>query len=195
MLVGEYTENTLFAGAGPIRGVGSCSEFKQPGKSTTNVHGRDCYQISMIQLTNQPIDFTAVTESVRSHNAGAVVLFMGTVREFTGEAQTSSLEYDAYPQMAVQAMEQLESEARSKWELVEISLVHRSGQLQLGEIAVAVAVSAGHRAEAFEAGRWLIDTLKERVPIWKKELFADGTTEWIHPDETDSTGVSVKENS
>lgn len=137
----------------------------------------------MFELTDHPIDFAAVTQSVRSNNAGAVVLFMGTVREFTGEAHTSSLEYDAYPQMALQAMEQLEQEARHRWPLVEVNLTHRTGHLELGEIAVAVAVSAGHRAEAFEAGRWLIDTLKERVPIWKKEQYVDGSTEWVHPED------------
>lgn len=136
----------------------------------------------MIEITTQPIDFAQVTNSVRSPAAGAVVLFMGTVREFTGDVQTSSLEYESYPQMAVQSMQQLAAEAQQKWPLVSVSMVHRTGHLDLGEIAVAVAVSAGHRREAFEAGHWLIDTLKEKVPIWKKERYADGTTEWVHPD-------------
>ncbi|MEQ9411270.1 MAG: molybdenum cofactor biosynthesis protein MoaE [Fuerstiella sp.] len=135
----------------------------------------------MIELTSEPLDFVQVTESVRSNNAGAVVLFMGTVREFTGDAHTASLEYDAYPQMAIVAMEQLETEARRKWPLVSVSIVHRTGHLDPGEIAVAVAVSAGHRQAAFEAGQWIIDTLKERVPIWKKEVYTNGTTEWVHP--------------
>jgi len=135
----------------------------------------------MIELTTIPIDFNAVTDSVRSHNAGAVVLFLGTVREFTDGAQTASLEYEAYSAMAVQAMEQLRQEARDKWTLVNASIVHRIGQLELGEIAVAVAVSSAHRTEAFEAGQWLIDTLKHRVPIWKKEQYTDGQTEWVHP--------------
>ena len=134
----------------------------------------------MIELTEAAIDFTTVTESVRSNSAGAVVLFMGTVREFTGDVQTSSLHYDVYPQMATQSMQQLEQEARERWGLVDVAMVHRTGHLDLGEIAVAVAVSAGHRKEAFEAGRWLIDTLKEQVPIWKKEHYAGGETEWIH---------------
>ncbi len=136
----------------------------------------------MIEITDQPIDFAEVTNSVRTHAAGAVVLFMGTVREFTGDAQTTSLEYDAYPQMALQKMQQLDIDAREKWSLHKVSMVHRTGHLDLGEIAVAVAVSAGHRKEAFSAGQWLIDSLKERVPIWKKELYANGSTEWIHPE-------------
>ena len=118
---------------------------------------------------------------MRSNNAGAVVLFLGTVREFTGDAQTSSLDYEAYPAMAVQAMQQLDQEARERWTLVDVSIVHRTGHLDLGEIAVAVAVSSGHRAAAFEAGQWLLDTLKQRVPIWKKELYSNGQTEWVHP--------------
>lgn len=145
----------------------------------------------MIELTDQPIDFTAVTDSVRSVRAGAVVLFMGTVREFTGDVQTASLHYDAYPSMAVTAMQQLEADVRRKWPLQKLAMVHRTGHLELGDIAVAVAVSAGHRQEAFEAGRWLIDTLKERVPIWKKELYADGSTEWVHPTDAPSDAASA----
>ena len=135
----------------------------------------------MIELTQSPINYQKVVESVRSHNAGAAVLFLGTVREFTGDAQTSSLEYDAYPEMAVKAMEQLRTEACERWSLQDVAIVHRTGHLDLGEIAVAVAVSSAHRTESFEAGQWLIDTLKQRVPIWKKELHADGQTEWVHP--------------
>lgn len=135
----------------------------------------------MIELTQTPINYQKVVESVRSRNAGAAVLFLGTVREFTGEAQTSSLEYDAYPEMAVKAMTQLQSEASERWSLQDVAIVHRTGHLDLGEIAVAVAVSSAHRTESFEAGQWIIDTLKQRVPIWKKELYSDGQTEWVHP--------------
>ena len=109
------------------------------------------------------------------------MLFLGTVREFTGNIQTASLEYEAYPEMALQMLRQLDQEARERWTLVEISMVHRTGHLRLGDIAVAVAVSSAHRTEAFEAGQWLLDTLKQRVPIWKKELYSDGNTEWVHP--------------
>ena len=115
-------------------------------------------------------------------------MFMGTVREFTGDVQTASLEYEAYPAMAVQSMQSLADEAKQRWPLMKVSLVHRCGHLQLGDIAVVVAVSAGHRREAFEAGQWLIDTLKERTPIWKKEVYVDGHTEWIHPQQDASAG-------
>ena len=134
----------------------------------------------MIELTQQPIDFTLLTESVRSHQAGAVVLFLGTVREFTGEARTAWLEYEAYPEMAMAALQRLAAEVRERFSVIEVAMSHRYGRLALGDIAVAVAVSSPHRAQAFEAGRWLIDKLKESVPIWKKEHYADGTTEWLH---------------
>ena len=136
----------------------------------------------MITLTQQAIDFPSLTASVRSHNAGAVVLFLGTVREFTGAAHTAWLEYEAFPEMAIAAMQRLEAQARQRFDVVELAISHRYGRLELGDIAVAVAVSSPHRAQAFEAGRWLIDTLKESVPIWKKEHYTDGATEWLHPD-------------
>lgn len=135
----------------------------------------------MIELTRDPIDVAAVTEAVRGPASGAVVLFLGTVREMTGEKRTLRLGYDAYPAMAESKMAELEAESRRRWPLSEVRLVHRLGLLELGEVSVAVAVSSPHRADAFEAARWLIDTLKEVVPIWKQERWADGTTEWVHP--------------
>ena len=135
----------------------------------------------MHRLTREPIDYTALTESVRSDQAGAVVLFLGTVREMTADRRTVALDYDAYPEMAIAKLAELESEARRRWPVVEVGIVHRLGHLDLGEISVAVAVSSPHRQDAFEAGRFLIDTLKVTVPIWKKENWSDGTTEWVHP--------------
>lgn len=135
----------------------------------------------MIQLTQSPIDFAALTESVRSNQAGAVVLFLGTVREMTGERRTVALDYDGYGPMAESKLAELEAEARSRWPIIHAGLVHRLGHLELGDVSVAVAVSAPHRHQAFEAGRFLIDRLKEVVPIWKKENWADGSTEWVHP--------------
>ena len=144
----------------------------------------------MIQLTDEPIDHEAVLRHVRSHRAGAAVLFLGTVREFTNDVQPSSLDYEAYPEMARQAMQRLASE---RWQLVGVGISHRIGHLELGETAVAVAVSSPHRLAAFEAGQWIIDTLKQRVPIWKKELYADGTTEWVHPTQKSPGIISSSE--
>ncbi len=135
----------------------------------------------MIQLTREPIDHAALTDSVRSTAAGAVVLFLGTVREFTQGVQTLSLNYEGYPEMAERQMQVLREQACARWPLVHAAIVHRLGALGLGEISVAVAVSAPHRKDAFEAGQFLIDELKRLVPIWKQEHWADGRTEWVHP--------------
>ena len=134
-----------------------------------------------ISITDQPIDYAVLTEQVRSHECGAVVLFMGTVREMTAGKQTVALDYEVYPEMADQMLQQLIDEARDQWDVHGIAIEHRVGHLTLGEISVAIAVSSAHRKEAFEAGRFLIDRLKEIVPIWKKENWSDGTTEWEHP--------------
>jgi molybdopterin synthase catalytic subunit len=135
----------------------------------------------MVSLTIEPIDTATVLDRVSSNRAGAVVLFLGTTRELTGERRTESLDYECYPQMAEKQMAELEAEARRKWPIVECAIVHRLGHLKLGEASVAIAVSSAHRRDAFEAGQWLIDRLKEVVPIWKKENWADGTSEWVHP--------------
>lgn len=135
----------------------------------------------MIQLTRDVIDYQALTESVRSDQAGAAVLFLGTVREMTAGKRTVALDYEAFPQMAEAKLVELLDEARSRWPIVKAAIAHRLGRLELGEVSVAVAVSTPHRQQAFEAGKYLIDRLKEIVPIWKKENWADGTTEWVHP--------------
>jgi molybdopterin synthase catalytic subunit len=135
----------------------------------------------MIEITEGPIDHAALTERVRAHNAGAVCTFLGTVREMTGRKQTVALEYEAYPGMALKKLAELEAQARERWPIQDVAIVHRVGTLDLGEISVVVAVSCPHRNDAFDACRWLIDTLKEVVPIWKRERWADGSEEWVHP--------------
>lgn len=128
----------------------------------------------MTALTRDPIDFAALTEGVRSPHAGAVVLFLGTVRDLTGDVVTESLDYTAYEPMAERQLADLEAELRHRWPVHGVALVHRLGRLSVGEISVAVAVSGPHRAEAFAAGRHAIDRLKEVVPIWKQEPGAGG---------------------
>lgn len=135
----------------------------------------------MISLTDLPIDYLALTESVRSTQSGAVVLFLGTVREMTGTRRTVALDYEAYPEMARAKLAELETLARSRWPIDRVSIIHRLGHLELGDISVAVAVSCPHRKQAFEAGQFLIDQLKVSVPIWKQENWDDGSTEWVHP--------------
>jgi molybdopterin synthase catalytic subunit len=135
----------------------------------------------MIEICSSPIDHSTVTERVRSPQAGAVCTFLGTVREMTAERRTVSLDYETYPEMALKKLAGLEAEARSRWPIIELAIVHRVGHLDLREVSVVVAVSCPHRHQAFEACHWLIDTLKEVVPIWKRENWADGTEEWVHP--------------
>lgn len=135
----------------------------------------------MIQLTDNPIDTAALLARARHPNAGAVVLFLGTTRELTAGRQTVALDYEAYREMAEQKLAELEAEARRRWPVIECILVHRLGRVPPAEASVAIVVSTPHRRDAFAAGEWLIDTLKRDVPIWKREQWADGTTEWVHP--------------
>ena len=135
----------------------------------------------MIQLTRDLIDYHSLTEAVRSPHCGAVCLFLGTVRDLTGDQVTEFLDYDAYPPMAEKKLAEIEADVRKRWPVGDIAMVHRLGRLAVGEVSVAVAVSCPHRAQAFEAGRYAIDTLKELVPIWKKENAPDGPGEWVHP--------------
>jgi molybdopterin synthase catalytic subunit len=135
----------------------------------------------MVSLTDKPIDHAALVASVSSSDAGAVVLFLGTTRKFTDGRQTASLDYECYPEMAKAKLAELEAEARRRWPLIECAIVHRLGHLKLGEASIAIAVSSAHRHDAFAAGQWLIDTIKEVVPIWKRENWVDGTSEWVHP--------------
>ncbi len=135
----------------------------------------------MIAITRDTIDHAALTERVRSAAAGAVVTFLGTVREFTGERRTTCMEYEAYVEMAESKMREIEAEARSRWPITHVALVHRIGRLELGDVSVAIAVSCPHRGQAFDACRHLIDRVKEVVPIWKCEHRSSGETEWVHP--------------
>ncbi|MGD9633550.1 MAG: molybdenum cofactor biosynthesis protein MoaE [Pirellulales bacterium] len=135
----------------------------------------------MIELTREPIDSAALLARATTPQAGAVLLFLGTTRELTGGRRTVALDYEAYDEMAGRKLAELEAEARRRWPLIECSIVHRLGRVPLAEASVAIVVSTPHRADAFAAGQWLIDTLKQDVPIWKQEHWADGKSEWVHP--------------
>lgn len=140
-----------------------------------------------VALTNQPLDLEAVRATVMGDPAnGAVVTFEGTTRRETHpeHGALTRLEYEAYGAMALEQMRRLVADAQERWSLGAVALVHRQGVVALGESSVIIAVAAGHRAEAFEACRWLIDTLKQEVPIWKREVWADGTTTWVDPTRT-----------
>lgn len=134
-----------------------------------------------IQLTTDPIDYTPLVEEARCNASGAVVLFLGTVRDLSEGKSVASLDYDAYPPMAEKKLAEVVSEAEGKWPLQRALVVHRYGSLELGDVAVAVVTSSAHRAEAFAAAQWIMDTIKKVVPIWKKEQWADGSQSWVHP--------------
>jgi molybdopterin synthase catalytic subunit len=135
----------------------------------------------MIKLTRDVIDYHALTEAIRRSDCGAVAVFLGTVREITEGRVTTALDYEAYSRMAERKLAEIERDTRARWPVGDMMVVHRLGHLGVGEISVAVAVSCPHRGQAFDACRHAIDRLKEFVPIWKKENWADGTTEWVHP--------------
>jgi molybdopterin synthase catalytic subunit len=125
-------------------------------------------------LTREPIDAEKRVAAAKSGEDGAVVVFDGIVRNNTRSRQTLYLDYEAYEEMAARQMNELASEARSRFGVRQVTVVHRLGRLQIGETSVLIVVASAHRAQAFEACRWLIDALKKTVPIWKKETFADG---------------------
>ncbi|HTX40333.1 MAG TPA: molybdenum cofactor biosynthesis protein MoaE [Acidobacteriaceae bacterium] len=127
-----------------------------------------------VVLSAAPIDAAAIANSLRSGDDGALVVFEGTVRNQTRGRRTLYLFYEAYPEMALARMNQLAVEGFEKFSIRDVALVHRLGRLEIGETSVCIAVASAHRAAAFDACRWLIDTLKQTVPIWKKEFFEDG---------------------
>lgn len=131
-----------------------------------------------VELVENAIDVNAVLQKVRHPEAGAVVLFLGTVRENSRGRNVKYLEYEAYRELALKEMRRVAEEAQRRWPLLGIALMHRLGHLDVGDISVAIAVSSAHRKEAFEAGKFAIDTLKQSVPIWKKEVWEGGEV-WI----------------
>lgn len=132
----------------------------------------------MIQLVTTPIDRDQVVRSVASPRAGAVVTFEGVVRDHARGKTVTHLFYEAYPEMAETEMARIREQALERWPLQGLSIVHRTGRLAIGESSVFIAVASAHRADAFEACRFVIDTLKTSVPIWKKEHYQDGEV-WI----------------
>ena len=117
-------------------------------------------------------------ENVKDDAAGATVLFLGTVRNHNDDYVVSGIYYEAYIKMAQETMAKIETEAIKRWNLKKFAAMHRIGNLKIGEVSVAIAVSSEHRAEAFEAGRYAIDRIKSEVPIWKKEITGDKGDIW-----------------
>ncbi len=132
----------------------------------------------IIQITREPLDRNALIAAVTHANVGGIVTFEGVVRDNARGKQVQYLEYDIYPEMAVQQIRAIVTEAEQRWGVERVAVAHRFGRLEIGEASVIIVVATPHRAEAFEACRYIIDTLKTTVPIWKKEVAANGE-EWV----------------
>lgn len=134
------------------------------------------------EITTEPIDVGAVSRRIVPPECGATVTLDGYVRQFTNERETLYLIYEAYESMALKEMRKLVEKSRERFEISNIGIVHRLGKLEIGETSVVIAVAAPHRKAAFAACEWLISELKRTVPIWKKEIYADGES-WVEAEE------------
>jgi molybdopterin synthase catalytic subunit len=137
-----------------------------------------------IEICAAPASIADVLAHVTDPSAGGIAFFLGTTRAERNPAGQAlvALDYEAYTDMARRQLADLAAAARERWPVAKLALLHRIGRVPIGEASVVIAVSAPHRAEAFEACRWLIDLLKKDVAIWKKEVWADGSGTWVHPD-------------
>lgn len=132
----------------------------------------------LIQITREPLDRNALITAVTHPGVGGIVVFEGVVRDNARGKQVRYLEYDVYPEMAIQQIRTIITEAEKRWGVDRVAVAHRVGRLEIGDASVIVVVATPHRSEAFDACRYIIDTLKTTVPIWKKEVAASGE-EWV----------------
>jgi len=165
--------NQHYAGPGAVLGEGDEVALLPPVSGGTSASGEG-RRAAHVAIVRERIDSQAILERIKRPEDGAAVLFDGVVRNNTRGRQTLFLDYEAYEEMALQQMEDLAAQAIEKFAVRDVALVHRLGRLEIGETSVLIAVASAHRGPAFEACRWLIDTLKRTVPIWKKEFFVDG---------------------
>ena len=132
----------------------------------------------MFRVTNQPIDLSELVRYVADAEAGAIVPFIGTTRNNNEGRKVIALDYDGYPEMAEKELARIGAEAKNKWPICKMAIVHRLGPVQIGEASVIIVVSSAHRDAAFAASRFAIEEIKKTVPIWKKEVFEGGEV-WI----------------
>jgi molybdopterin synthase catalytic subunit len=182
----------------PVSG-GSVEDGKVPDKVRNKVRDEVWDDVrGEIRITRGPIDAEAVVSRLKRPADGAAVIFDGVVRDNTRGRRTLYLDYEAYEAMALKQMESLAVEARTRFGVQGTSIVHRLGRLEIGETSVLIVVASAHRGAAFEACRWIIDTLKKTVPIWKKEYFEDGAV-WADgeafPEEIQRPGGTAGEQS
>ncbi len=132
----------------------------------------------MVRIQTEPIEVDAVVRAVSASSTGAIDVFIGTTRDNAEGRAVRALDYEAHETMAIKELSRIVASVAERWKGSRAAVVHRIGRVPVGEASVVIAVSAPHRAEAFEACRYVIDTLKQTVPIWKKEEFHDGTAGW-----------------
>lgn len=132
-----------------------------------------------IRITTLPIDPARIMKSVQDDSAGGTVLFVGTVRDVNEGEPVTGLRYEVYEEMAEKKMKEIEERVMSRWPVKKLAMVHRYGDLEVGEVSVAVAVSSEHRGDAFEACRYAIDAIKRSLPLWKKEKLKGGKEDWV----------------
>ena len=142
--------------------------------SADNAASVVCRTASVVRLVRDPIDAASIVAALKHGEDGAMVVFDGIVRNNTRGRRTLYLDYEAYEEMALRQMQQLAAQSVADFKIRDVAIVHRLGRLNIGETSVLIAVASAHRGAAFDACRWLIDTLKKTVPIWKKEHFEDG---------------------
>lgn len=130
-------------------------------------------------IVERPIDPAAVLAEVENTQNGATLLFLGTVREVNEGAAVTGIDYTAYAGMADRELADIVADATRRWDTLDVVVEHRIGTLALGDVSVAIAVAHPHRGEAYDASRFIIEELKTRLPIWKREHYVDGTAEWV----------------
>ena len=138
-----------------------------------------------VQIIDTPIQWAQLTEKVANPDVGAHGWFVGVTRRTTGPRVTETLAYEAHVPMATRELEKLAAAAIENFSLFQVVIVHRIGEVPVGEASVVVGCSSAHRPETFEALAWIMETLKSEVPIWKREQYVDGSTEWVHPTPAD----------
>ena len=132
----------------------------------------------MIRIQEEPLDVEELIRATRNAEAGAIVTFQGTVRKHSGSIEVTSLIYESYKEMALNAIHAIVDEAMERYGVLDVNVVHRIGLVSIKEDSVAISVSSAHRREAFEACEYIIDSIKKKVPIWKKDVKPDGEAKW-----------------
>ncbi|MBI4463866.1 MAG: molybdenum cofactor biosynthesis protein MoaE [Acidobacteria bacterium] len=192
-----FSRNQEFVGHGEHLQEGDEVAFLPPvsggasddGSGESAASGESTPSVLVAGLTREPIDTRILVEQLKRGQDGAVVVFEGIVRNHSGGRATLYLEYEAYEPMALEKMRQIGDEVRQKFPVDGVGMIHRLGRLEIGEASVVIAISSAHRHPAFEACHYAIDRLKQIVPIWKKEHFADGAV-WVEGEHSSCAGSS-----